>query len=143
MVRKTFKKISESIYEKIINCGCDTWLWYIEKSMEYDKAVSKKNQKKIAVELIEAIQKKKLDYDIETKCPVIFLDNPINSVDRLYLQNIITTDFINECIKEHDEDKAERMCLSYLFGCDEDIISQMNETDYKIAQNMLNLIFLV
>ena len=133
MVLKTLEKISNSVYEKIMNSDFDTGFWYIEKGMEFKEIIPKERQEEIANELADAIKKKKLDYDKKTKCPVLFLDNPINSVDRLYLQNIIKTEDVYD----------EKGYFAYIFGCSENIISQMNETDYKIALNMVNLLFLV
>lgn len=144
-VEKTFMKICSTIRDLILTSDCGTVCWYF--SSDFKKVVSKERQKEILNQLLSSVEDNKLNFDNKSNLPVISLSNPINTngtvIEKLYLQNIVTVDFIKKYRSETELEKNDIKYLSFLFNCSEDIILKLNKKDYETACNLLNLLYLV
>lgn len=144
-VEKTLMKIGSSIGNLILNSDCDTLCWYI--SSDYKKIVGEESIKETISILVAAVEENRLDFDKKFKLPVLYLTESIKineiNIDKLYFQNVITADLINEYKDETDMEKNTIRYLSYTFNCSEDIITSMNKKDYETACELLNMTCIV
>ena len=135
MLNEILEKITDYSINKLADCKCKSALtqFYLLTICNIDE----KEKQEILNNLENSIKNKKVDYDTKLKCPVLYLEKPIqtffNTVDKLYMKKSNVNRPKTDITKQ----------LAFVFCCSPDVIKNISSSDFNIACGLMYLPYIV